>query len=64
MKTKKNFGIFLSVSGMIGLIFILIMIINFEGNHYNLKAFAIYGLPVLLFFLSGISITSKANEKL
>lgn len=63
MNTKRNFGTFLSLIGMVALIFTALLMINTTGNQYDFKNLAIYGLPGLLLLISGMGVTSSTKNE-
>ncbi len=61
MNTKKNFGTFLSVIGMIALMFTALIMISSTGGQYDYKNLMYYGIPGFLLFFSGMGVTSSSK---
>jgi hypothetical protein len=64
MNLKRIFGAILTVLGIAGLIYAAHFFIrSTDNNNYDIKAFAIYGILGLIFFISGISLVRTTKDE-
>ena len=63
MNIKRIFGAFLTLFGIGGLIYSVILFVNKSGEH-NVKALITYGIIGFIFFLSGIGLIRITKDEL
>ena len=61
MNIKRIFGAFLTLFGIGGLIYSVILFVNKSGDH-NLQALITYGVVGFIFFLLGIGLIRIASD--
>ena len=63
MNLKRIFGAVLTVLGICGLIYTAVLFVNTTGGMRDVKAFIVYGLLGLGFFISGISLVRSTRDE-
>ncbi len=63
MNLKRIFGALLTLLGISGLMYAAILFVNASGNTYDFKAFAIYGILGLIFFIAGINLVRTTKDE-
>ncbi len=63
MNIKRIFGALLTVLGITGLIYAAILFANTQGNQYDVKSLAIYGILGIVFFISGIGLVRTTKDE-
>jgi hypothetical protein len=62
MNLKRIFGAILTVLGVAGLIYAAHFFIHSTDN-FDLRAFAIYGILGIIFFIAGISLVRTTKDE-
>jgi hypothetical protein len=62
MNIKRIFGALLTILGIAGLIYSVILFINKLGEH-NIKTLITYGIIGFIFFLSGIGLIRTTKDE-
>ena len=63
MNIKRLFGGLLTALGIGGLIYAAVLFANTKGGTQSIKMLVIYGILVLLFFISGISLIRTTKDE-
>jgi hypothetical protein len=63
MNLKRIFGAILTILGIAGLIYAAHFFIHTTGNDFDMRAFAIYGILGLIFFIAGISLVRTTKDE-
>ncbi len=63
MNIKRIFGALLTVLGIGGLIYAAILFVATSTGVHDIKAFVIYGILGLLFFIAGISLIRATKDE-
>ena len=63
MNIKRLFGGLLTALGIGGLIYAAVLFANTKGGTQSIKMLVIYGMLVLLFFISGISLIRTTKDE-
>lgn len=63
MNLKRIFGAILTILGIGGLIYAAHFFVISTDNNYDLRAFAIYGILGLIFFIAGISLVRTTKDE-
>ena len=63
MNMKRIFGAFLTILGIIGLIYTAIVFSDTSGSERDIKSLIIYGILGLVFFVSGIGLIKSTKDE-
>ena len=63
MNMKRIFGAFLTILGIIGLIYTAIVFSDTSGSERDIKSLIIYGILGIVFFISGIGLIKTTKDE-
>ena len=59
---KRIIGVILTLLGVLGLIMCATTFVNHNGDIYNIKLIAVYGILGLIFFMAGIGLIRSTKD--
>ncbi|WP_339750854.1 hypothetical protein [Algoriphagus aquimarinus] len=63
MNLKRIFGAFLTILGIVGLIYAAILFANSPNDNMNIKSLVTYGILGLVFFMSGVGLVRTTKDE-
>ena len=63
MNVKRIFGAFLTVLGVVALIYAAVVFINVSGGTKDIKVLIIFSILGLIFFISGIGLIRTTKDE-
>jgi len=63
MNLKRNFGALLTILGIAGLIYTIVLFVNTTGGTHDILTLVIYGILGLVCFADGISLARNTKDE-
>jgi len=63
MNLKRIFGAILTILGVSGLIYAAQFFVRSTDSNHDIRAFAIYGILGIIFFIAGISLVRTTKDE-
>jgi uncharacterized membrane protein len=63
MNMKRIFGAFLTILGIIGLVYTAVVFSDTSGSERDIKSLIIYGILGVVFFVSGIGLIKTTKDE-